>query len=424
MSREVRRYAHQSALFSTGFMTIDRPIQVDRYNQCLEAIGIAATDLHRFRIDAWGWSPEIAEEKNDEFYLSHSGPANPYGIIISPNQEMLKVHFPYYSFDDILIQEIFEKYRNQIADITTEQGIWVDVDQQMAHYHQPLDLLLVDYFNICFRSTGGLIKEAMEQRRLVHDLNNRADAWRDIKLYDQMLESAQSHGDLRYRSLEMADMPFTKVNSFYTKAFGGMFVFRSLPGKKPLVIFEDESIDLEGKPSVEVFHISEKEAILNLLKKEELVRFDAKMRREMEETLRRIRNFKFAYAFAMSYPDQEIMPMDSPGRKSFEKVLLKDGKLENDYLAIDRGIQLLKRNKIKELNQFDPLIQHLVYFPYPWIPQEIKDLISTLLSRLEPNDWMAIYRLDHELFFSAYKDWPQNLQTWCEQELITKKDNP
>ena len=58
---------------------------VERYNQCLNIIGKTPTKLSAFSIDGIGWSPEVAEEKDDLYYLNN-GEANPHAIIITPQQ--------------------------------------------------------------------------------------------------------------------------------------------------------------------------------------------------------------------------------------------------------------------------------------------------------------------------------------------------
>ena len=148
--------------------------------------------MNSFRIDAWGWSPEIASEIQDEFYLSQSGPSNPYAIILDPEQENCKVHFPYYNFDDDLMQSVFDVYRAQIADVTTDQGILLKIDQRISDYHTPYDLLLIDHFNLSFTSSGGIISAAAMQRSLIHRLYNDDEAWKDFKLYDKLIESAKN----------------------------------------------------------------------------------------------------------------------------------------------------------------------------------------------------------------------------------------
>ena len=45
---------------------------VERYNRCLEQLGFKKTKLKTFSIDGLGWSPEIAEEKNDQSFFSEN----------------------------------------------------------------------------------------------------------------------------------------------------------------------------------------------------------------------------------------------------------------------------------------------------------------------------------------------------------------
>ena len=82
---------------------------VERYNQCLETLGFKPTKLKSFSIDGIGWSPEIAEEKDDLNYLNH-GEANPHGIIISPLQKGKPVYVPYHTFDRAMMKFIFKTY--------------------------------------------------------------------------------------------------------------------------------------------------------------------------------------------------------------------------------------------------------------------------------------------------------------------------
>ncbi|MGB1308726.1 MAG: DUF6638 family protein, partial [Oceanihabitans sp.] len=70
---------------------------VERYNKCLLKLGFEKTKLTSFSIDGIGWSPEIAEEKNNVRYLNH-GDANPHGIIITPLQKGKPVFMPFHDF--------------------------------------------------------------------------------------------------------------------------------------------------------------------------------------------------------------------------------------------------------------------------------------------------------------------------------------
>ena len=71
---------------------------IERYNKCLLKLGFTETKLEKFTIDGVGWSPEIAEEKGESFYLNN-GEANTHAIIITPLQKGLPVYNPFHSFE-------------------------------------------------------------------------------------------------------------------------------------------------------------------------------------------------------------------------------------------------------------------------------------------------------------------------------------
>ncbi len=107
----------QSGLFGRQLHHVGTARSVQRYNACLEDIGLQTTKLTEFHIDGWGWSPEIAEELQNKEYLSH-GSANPYSVIISPEQQHCSLYYPYHSFDWDIHQQVFEQYAAQIADFS------------------------------------------------------------------------------------------------------------------------------------------------------------------------------------------------------------------------------------------------------------------------------------------------------------------
>jgi hypothetical protein len=60
----------QAGLFGRGLIRIEDPTMVARYNACLQDMGLSSTDLTSFQIDRMGWSPEIAAEAGDSYYLT------------------------------------------------------------------------------------------------------------------------------------------------------------------------------------------------------------------------------------------------------------------------------------------------------------------------------------------------------------------
>jgi hypothetical protein len=139
---------------------------VDRYNKCLKTLGFKETELSSFSIDGIGWSPEIAEEKQDVQYLNH-GDANPHGIIISPLQRGKPVYLPFHSFDREMMRQIFRVHGQKISDITRDSAICIDFDQDIDVYYHPLDILKYDNIHISFRLIDDLNRVQQEQLQLV-----------------------------------------------------------------------------------------------------------------------------------------------------------------------------------------------------------------------------------------------------------------
>ncbi len=218
----------ESGLFGEGLIEINTASMVERYNECLEDIGLIPTKLKAFHLDGWGWSPEIAEEQQNKYDHSH-GFANPYGIIITPEQSKSSLYFPFHSFDWDIHQEVFEKYRAQINDITTQCGLWFEMDQSITAYRAPQDLLMMENIQLQFNSVDGLMSAADMQRQLVRSFYEDEDAWADAILREQIINSSRKFGDLRFRKVEIPPYPYNRISSFYSSTFGGIYILKNTP---------------------------------------------------------------------------------------------------------------------------------------------------------------------------------------------------
>ena len=236
---------------------------VERYNQCLTKLGFTPTKLTNFSIDGIGWSPEIAEEKKEVYYLNN-GDANPHGIIISPLQKGKPVYNPFHTFDRDMMQHVFRTHGDKINDITRDCAICIDFDQHIDAFYEPLDVLKYNDVTIRFHLINDLENKQKEQRRLIETFKE-GHHFIDEKLHAKLLESANTYGDLRDRDLSLHSLTFT-TESFYTKAFGGVYVLRDFI--TPIVVFKDlnwykEAIK-DTLHDVLIFHIQQPELIEKL----------------------------------------------------------------------------------------------------------------------------------------------------------------
>ena len=89
---------------------------------------------------------------------------------------------------------------------------------------------------------GGQVCTALvsgkEQKKLI-ELFHEGNNFIDRQVHQKLLDSAKKYGDLRGRKLALTPLSLP-VSSFYTRAFGGVYLLRDFI--KDIMIFEDEKL--------------------------------------------------------------------------------------------------------------------------------------------------------------------------------------
>ena len=403
-----------SGLFGNGLLEITQPHLVERYNKCLADIGLKTTNLTSFSIDAMGWSPEIAEEHNNKYYLSHSGVANPYAIILSPKQEGRPVYFPFHSFDYDMMRIVFHSSREQIQELTTQTAIWIDIDQEITNYRVPQDLLMIDTINLRFYTPNRLMQEVRKQRKLVQRFYEEKYSWGDNKLMNAILESCQENGDLRFRSLDMPDIPYNHLRSFYTRAFSGLFIFRHAQNEKPLLIFEKEKSQFSG--SEEFGHIEYdlyEPALIDKLFKEELVVFDVRLFKKDTSHFERIQEYIFIDAYSRVYPNEPLTLSHDGHKRSKLMELSVANELSEVYFELEKLKKQIQSGGMIAWGGTPYEMKLVLAQPNPKLDDYTKNVVWQLLAKLYPKDIIWMYGYDKEKFFDNYLSWPVPKKEWA-----------
>jgi hypothetical protein len=380
----------------------------ERYNGCLAMLGVAPTKLKSFAVDAMGWSPEISEEKKEPYYLN-LGEANSNAIIITPAQKDKPAHMPFHSFDRDIMRAIFAAYEREIRDITKDSALCVQLDQSIDSYYEPFDLLRYKKLSVSFKLLHDLDKNQREQQELVslfHEGNNFIDR----HIHDKLLESARNYGDLRHRKLDLEPITLT-INSFYTKAFGGIFVLRN-PGND-IIVFESlemfEQAIKDSAHNVSLYHISHHELMAALVNQGIAV-FDIKKAAKTKRYERIKKQLFVTQLKAIAHPLHEVL--DSP---FLFKKYLNDLDMETRKKIM--SVELYNQRKIveRDLNMEDVVdLQYTqsLLEPEPSLDDEVRELIWQLLTKIAPIDPLHLYWYDKEQFYKAYAQWEPSYQEW------------
>ena len=403
----------QAGLFWTDLLPVNSPVLVQRYNEGLINLGLSPTELKSFRIDALGWSPEIAEERGELSYLCQD-PANPAGIVLFPEQRRITAYQVVNSYELELMRRYHATFQQQIADITTLGAIAVLIDDGLTHYNHISDLLLIDYA-IARSVLGEFSKVTREQQRLVREFMESPAGWRDQQLRQALMESGQRYGDLRYRQAQIPEFRFDH-GSFYTTAFGGVFVLRKPKGSGTLLVVGEgqEAINLR-QAGLDLLAITDSglidrlysEGFLTFLSTEELAQLDglAGLKRNLEFGL-----------LAQNFPDLKFSQL-SDGQLVRQAAHLT-GPDRALLVEFERFVKGCERHQPTHFQELSPRLQAGLCRPHPDLEPSQAAVVQQLLYRLWPYNIREIYRNDKSYFIRQYLKWPEEQRKLVVKQLL------
>jgi hypothetical protein len=412
-----------SGLFGEGLVVVDTPKGVGMYNTSLADMGIEPTKLTKFSVDGIGWSPEIAAERRNPDYLGH-GPENRVAILVSPDQDRKPIFLPTFSFTRRLMQNFLVRSMREVADITRDSCVCLQFENGALEYETPKDLLFLDQVTVEV-SAGTLIQSASEQRQLVTSFMTPdlgcADPNEIHQLCGKVIASANAHGDLRQRRLEIPPFKFSLIGSFWSRIFGGVFVLRA--GAETILIVEDETwlpkIQPDRGERYHVYGITDIDGIIHRLIKEDMLKTDLnKYYRENPAALAELdelERYLTVDAVCRIAPDCDISTMSFTKQKGLLAAHRdKVPSVLSDLLKFRRSFtsEVMGKTEPRTTEALGLLIAR---------PNESLDvnhyqrIIWMLLQRLQkdPPNVLKLYTHDKERFFALFDTWSPAKKRWA-----------
>ena len=403
----------EAGLFGGGMVVLSGSL-AKRYNECLSMLGVKPTKLKTFSIDGMGWSPEVAVEKKENHYLN-TGEANVNAIIISPQQKDKAVHMPSHSFDRDVMDAVFAAYGQEIRDITKDSALVLNLDQKIDALFEPFDLLRYDKIEVTFAVLNNLDKKQMEQQAFINFFN-RDNNFIDRDVHHHLLKSAKEYGDLRGRKLKLEPIQL-QVGSFYTRAFGGVFVLKNFV--KKILVFEDEkmfkSAIHDTAHEIMLFHKDHDELIDALVGNRVLQKdFKGAMR---SPRYQRIKKHVFVEETKKTeHSLSEILDSHFLFKKYLNKLPIET---QRKISGVELYYQRLIGDKNLKLQEYvEEQFMKILHEPHPWLHEEEAELAWKLLSKIVPKDPVHMYWYDKEQFYNVYSEWNPDYQDWVIDEIL------
>ncbi|MFN8390684.1 MAG: DUF6638 family protein [Bdellovibrionota bacterium] len=399
-------------LFGDGLLPVDSPALVSRYNECLTELGIAPTSLDSFDIDGMGWSPQIAQEKGDVHYLS-AGVPNQLGIIVSPNQRSKPIYFPFHSYDRQLMDMYFSRFKTEVADITASRAIGLDIDQELTRYDSPKDLCLVNY--VIVRSfTGKLGEVAGKQKKLIERLFLEQNIWNNQDFRKEVAESARDYGDLRHRKVEIPELRFDNIESFYTRAFGGVFVLHVPETDRKILLLEDPALAEQFEGRKDMYGVKRPNTI-NALCREGLLELNPAWYQSYPQVLAYLKECLTAEMLCANDPDLRYAELNAAQKR--QRLLALGDRVWEVYYDLERFIKQLQSSSAVSKDSISERLKLLLLRPKRELSLPNQQVLRQFLHRLTQIDIIQLYADDKNFFFEQYRSWPASKQAWAVEKI-------
>ncbi|MCP4353206.1 MAG: hypothetical protein GY795_47755 [Desulfobacterales bacterium] len=290
---------------------------VENYNRALEKLTGKKTMLNSFHIDKRGKSPELEEELGKDYL--QAGHAHRFCIVLSPNQRKSGLINEEFSFDNELIDFLYENYLPVISLATRIDSLCGEIHDNLRHCETPEDLLLIKKVHLELHTPSGFLTKGRELQNLVRKLRKKPALLtnKESAVPKRILELVDEVGDVR--NYNLSPVQATKeLQTFYSRLLNGVFVFGDIdakytvtvkrPGQQSrdkqapipswrknkgsitVVIYDKDKYSPEDGPVVKFIPIQDKSMVINFLLKNRYAEFsyellESRLSRMEDETL-------------------------------------------------------------------------------------------------------------------------------------------
>jgi hypothetical protein len=206
-----------------GLLRVDDPLLRERTNAALAALELPPTELSLFHLDAAGWSPEIAAERQDPFYLGGARELGSAGMLVSVAQLDVPLVHPAFGYAADAYRRVVSGARREIAALLLREPLVAELRHATRRLRAPRELADLEHFDLGFRTPGGLVQARHRLDDMKREFLESDRLWLDDAFLAELASVAA-------RVRDLAPLPASLVGSrhplalFYLPLFGGSYV--------------------------------------------------------------------------------------------------------------------------------------------------------------------------------------------------------
>ncbi|WP_428542157.1 DUF6638 family protein [Profundibacter sp.] len=402
----MKRLIERGLMFG-NLIRISSPALVERYNRALKQLTGKKTRLKSFHVDISGYSPEVGDSLGDHLYLNEGG-CNRQFILLTTEQKTAPLLNAQFSTSRGILRQFIEENEAQLFALTAKDAVSGELLNSVYSVEEPAKLFDIRQVTIEADTTEAHVKSAEELADKIDRFKREEDAWWDDVLIAEMIGLAKKTGDVTRAPLKLKKMTFRQDN-FWTKHFGGMYVFRDM--ENPAAICAGDKDELGKLPIKYVFDFTDRNEIAIFL--------------ELNDLVEPIVKARGVDAAAILQQKMDFIVVDVAAEKG-EKL---DHATRRDIRALTRryaadlpeefhGLAALLRwaqggGKWPRITSDHPAY----FYTLRAKPHKDRDLVNMLLAALTPKDIRQLFICHKERFYHSYAGWSDAKKTYVAEFL-------
>lgn len=366
----------------------------ERYNRALEAICHRRTLLTSFHIDMTGFSPEVAEEFNDAFYLNPHG-INRRFILLVPEQKDLIVRAPMFSWTADVMHSFMEENWNELFSLMAREAVFGEFENSIYRLESIQEILDLKTIALSLDTPNRVIDAARALHEKIGNIGEDPENWLDDNRLNELVSLAVRTGDIRRHPVIPLKNQYN-LRHFYTHHFGGVYRFDH--GRRVVVLTVDPELRALGLGDADIQHhrLSDSEQVRRYLTERRLVRYQE----NREELKEQFRGFLLDI-HVRENPGTDFAALDENAEKH----------LIHKYWDALPELAKVILTAIRHLEQGIPMGDEQAAGSAFFLLVEPKGgemapLIHHLLANFRAHHYRYLYRWNRALFWQQYALWP------------------
>jgi len=391
---------------------VKSPSLVERYNKALDKLTGLRTSLSEFHIDCTGFSPEIAKEMGNNDYLDAHG-MNKKFILISMEQSEKDIVSTHFSSTIFTLKRFYLENYKALTSLTARDAVVGELDNKQFKATRAIDVIKSNTIHVAVDTANDLLKKTEECMGKVSDVIV-GNSWNDDACLETIIELSKDCGSL----LKNEGLPrhFNyRRHFYYTKLFGGMYVFDD--GDDLKVIVEDPLLSIEenGLDSANVLFINEEKKVFKYLtSKGWLIPTPFEKLKERSEQIELKQLHSVLDRYIKKQGIKNFAYMDEQAVKKFIYDNYED--LPSDFYTLERLVNALANDDSEVLSNSDYRWQtHQVN---PELNNKLYALLNHLMGTFSTYSYFRLFVYNRSRFEERFNRWPAAKQEYIKTYLF------